>query len=495
MTEPERSKSLTVQPVILCGGAGTRLWPLSREMYPKQLLSLVGDHSLLQDTVIRMHAAAPPLLVCNENHRFMVAEQLRAIDLASAGIMLEPEGRNTAPAVAVAAEHCLAKGEDAILVVLPSDHVITQIEKFRAALDAAVELAEQGYMVTFGVVPTQAETGYGYIKAGQKVGKGVSKGVSKGVDDNPGNGFVVQQFVEKPDQATAEGYIKAGDYYWNSGMFVFKASRYLEELARFRPDIRAAAAASATNMTVDQDFIRMDEEAFCSCPADSIDYAVMEKTHHAVVIPLDAGWSDIGSWDALWQVSERDENHNALRGDVIVEDVTGSYIRAEHRLVSAIGVSDLVIVETADAVMIASQKDSQHVKKLVANLKTCEREERLTHRKVFRPWGSYEGVDAGPRFQVKRICVNPGAKLSLQKHAHRAEHWVVVTGTAEVTRDDEVFLLNANESTFIPLGAVHRLANPTDLPLEIIEVQSGDYLGEDDIVRLDDQYGRTVEKE
>lgn len=466
---------MDIQPVILCGGAGSRLWPLSREMYPKQLLALISDQSLLQDTVARIADAAPPILVCNENHRFMVAEQLRAVGVDQAEIVLEPVGKNTAPAVAVVADRLQRAGKDALLVVLPSDHVIEDLPTFREALQAALELAETGQMVTFGVNPTRAETGYGYIKAGAAIGPG----------------FAVERFVEKPDAATAQSYLDAGGYYWNSGMFVFKASRYLEELEKHRPDIRAAIATCNDGAEVDRDFIRLDETAFRECPADSIDYAVMEKAEQVAVIPLDAGWSDIGSWDALWSASERDENDNAVRGDVILEGVERSYIRAEHRLVTAVGVKDLVIVETADAVMIATHDEAQNVKKLVANLKTCEREEHITHRKVFRPWGSYESLDHGARFQVKRICVNPGASISLQKHHHRAEHWTVVEGTAEVTCDDKVFQLKENESTFIPLGSVHRLANTGKLPLEIIEVQSGNYLGEDDIVRFEDNYGRS----
>lgn len=468
----------SIVPVVLCGGAGTRLWPLSRELYPKQLLSLVNDRSLLQNTVSRLNDyghAGLPLLVCNEEHRFLVAEQLREAGVTPRNIILEPEGRNTAPAVALAALQASTEGADPILVVLPSDHVILDRSAFLDALDAALALAREGAMVTFGVTPTKPETGYGYVKRGEPLG----------------SGYRVQQFVEKPDAATAADYLKSGDYYWNSGMFVFSAKRYLEELKKFRPDILEAVQAASGTTTRDQDFLRVDAAAFARCPPDSVDYAVMERTAAAAMVPLDAGWSDIGSWDALWQVGHKDGQRNVLQGDVIADQVKNSYIRAEHRLVSAVGVEDLVIVETADAVLIASQADSQHVKRVVENLKSCDRAERMTHRKVQRPWGYYESIDSGERFQVKRIMVKPGGSLSLQKHFHRAEHWVVVRGTARVTRDEEVFELTENESTFIRVGAVHRLENPGKLPLEIIEVQSGEYLGEDDIVRLEDNYGRT----
>jgi mannose-1-phosphate guanylyltransferase/mannose-6-phosphate isomerase len=468
---------LTLIPVILCGGAGTRLWPLSREHFPKQLLSLVDEHSLLQNTAKRVQnyaGVAPPILVCNENHRFLVAEQLREVSITADTIILEPDGRNTAPAVALAALQAEQTDAGAIIVVLSSDHVIPDQAAFESALGLAIELAHKDKLVTFGIKPTSPETGFGYIKAGKNI---------KG-------GHHVDEFVEKPDSATAERYLASGNYYWNSGMFVFKASRYLEELKRQRPDIEAAVRQAFDAMKTDADFSRPDAKIFGRCPAESIDYAVMEGAESAAIVPLDAGWSDIGSWDVLWQISDKDSDQNALVGDVLVDDVQGSYVRAEHRLVSVIGLDDIVVVETADAVMIASKSQSQNVKNIVSSLKSCEREERITHRKVHRPWGYYESVDAAERFQVKRICVKPGARLSLQKHHHRAEHWIVVTGTAQVTRDKEVFQLSENESTYIPLGAVHRLENPGKIPLEIIEVQSGHYLGEDDIVRFEDSYGR-----
>ena len=473
----KRGEMLLIVPVILCGGAGSRLWPLSREHFPKQLLSLVGDSSLLQNTAKRVQnieGVRPPVLVCNENHRFLIAEQLRDASIEAETIVLEPVGRNTAPAVALAALQAEESGENSILVVLPSDHVIPGREAFEAALGAAIELAQGEQLVTFGVKPTGPETGYGYIKAGAEAK----------------SGWMVDEFVEKPDLATAEKYLRSGDYYWNSGMFVFKASRYLVELTRQCPGIDRLVREAFSQKTTDADFTRPGTKAFTECPSDSIDYAVMEGAESAAMVPLDAGWSDIGSWDALWQVSEKDSDQNTLLGDVIIDDVHESYIRAEHKLVSVVGLDNVVVVETADAVMIVAKSHSQNVKDIVTRLKSSGREERVTHRKVHRPWGYYESLDSGERFQVKRICVGPGARLSLQKHQHRAEHWVVVSGVATVTRDDEVFDLGENESTFIPLGAKHRLENSGKTPLEIIEVQSGDYLGEDDIIRFEDSYGR-----
>jgi len=468
---------LKVIPVILCGGAGTRLWPLSRELYPKQLLALVNDYSLLQNTVTRCDGhpdVTPPILVCNEEHRFLVAEQLREVEIAPASIILEPEGRNTAPAVALAAHEVLKREDDAILVVLPSDHVISQTDVFLDALTRAIDLAKTGALVTFGVVPDKPETGYGYIR----------KGLS--VED----AYRVDKFVEKPDLATAVEFFQSGLYLWNSGMFVFKASVFLKELAKQKPDI-ATAMTKATNVSKsDLDFTRVNAEAFRASPSDSIDYAVMENTTEAIVIPLDAGWSDIGSWDALWKISEKDENNNTLVGDVVVNDVENSYVWSGHRLVSVIGLKDVVVVETADAVMVASMDQAQNVKAVVNHLKEGGREERTFHRKVYRPWGFYEGLDAGPAFQVKRLSVNPGASLSLQLHHHRAEHWVVVNGVATVTVGEKVFNLNKNESCYIPTETRHRLQNLTEMPVEIVEVQSGSYLGEDDIVRFDDHYGR-----
>ncbi len=468
---------MKVIPVILCGGAGTRLWPLSRELYPKQLLALVDDYSLLQNTITRCAGhpdVTAPMLVCNEEHRFLVAEQLRKIEVEASRIILEPEGRNTAPAVALAAHEAMKTDDDAILVVLPSDHVIQKTALFLEALTTAIDLAKDDALVTFGVVPDKPETGYGYIK------KGMATGAA----------FKVDKFVEKPDVATASEFFQSGLYYWNSGMFVFKASAYLKELAAQTPRIAEAMAKATANASADLDFTRVNAEAFKSSPSDSIDYAVMEHTADALVVPLDAGWSDIGSWDALWQISEKDEHNNTLVGDAVVHGVEGSLVWSESRLVSVVGLKDVIVVETADAVMVASQDQAQDVKSIVNHLKGSGRIERTFHQKVYRPWGYYEGLDAGPAFQVKRLGVNPGASLSLQLHHHRAEHWVVVNGIATVTVGEKVFDLNPNESCYIPLETRHRLQNLTEEPLEIIEVQSGSYLGEDDIVRFEDNYGR-----
>ncbi|MDA0272235.1 MAG: mannose-1-phosphate guanylyltransferase/mannose-6-phosphate isomerase, partial [Proteobacteria bacterium] len=424
---------MKVIPVILCGGAGTRLWPLSRELYPKQLLALVNDYSLLQNTVTRCDGhpdVTAPILVCNEEHRFLVAEQLREVEIAPASIILEPEGRNTAPAVALAAHEVLKQEDDAILVVLPSDHVISQTDVFLDALTRAIDLAKTDALVTFGVVPDKPETGYGYIRKGVAVA----------------DAYRVDKFVEKPDLATAVEFFQSGLYLWNSGMFVFKASVFLKELAKQKPDIATAVTKATADTRIDLDFTRVDTEAFKASPSDSIDYAVMEHTTEAMVVPLDAGWSDIGSWDALWKISEKDEHNNTLVGDVVVNGVENSFVWSEHRLVSVIGLNDIVVVETADAVMVASLDQAQNVKEVVKHLKDGGREERTFHRKVYRPWGYYEGLDAGPAFQVKRLGVNPGASLSLQLHHHRAEHWVVVNGVATVTVGEEVFQLNKNES-------------------------------------------------
>ena len=431
----------------------------------------------MQNTVTRcgQHPdTAGAILICNEEHRFLVAEQLRELDIQDADILLEPEGRNTAPAVALAAHLAQARINDAILVVLPSDHVIKQAETFLEALSQSIELAKNDHLVTFGVVPTHAETGYGYIR----------RGTAQGV------GFVVDEFVEKPDAARAAEFLSAGSYYWNSGMFVFKASVYLSELNRQRPEMADACADSVKELTNDLDFIRVNANAFRSSPSESIDYAVMEQADNTMVVPLDAGWSDIGSWDSLWTILDKDANDNSITGDVITSDLKNSLVRAEHRLVSVIGLDSVVIVETADAVMVASIDRAQDVKSIVAELKSAGREESALHSRVFRPWGYYESLDIGTQFQVKRIGVKPGAGLSLQLHHRRAEHWIVVTGTATVTRAEETFELQQNESTFIPFETKHRLQNLTDEMLEIIEVQSGDYLGEDDIVRFEDLYGR-----
>ncbi len=462
-------------PVILSGGSGTRLWPLSREAYPKQFLPLVGDDTMLQATWKRVASLAdkPPIVVANQEHRFMAAEQLRECNATPDAIILEPIGRNTAPAIAVAALHALSQQEDALLLILPSDHVVRDEHAFHAAVKIAARAADQGRLVTFGIVPDAPETGYGYIKAA-------------------GNDGIraVERFVEKPDLATATQYLASGEYFWNSGMFLFKASRYLEELRKFQPDIITASEAALKRAARDQDFVRLDAESFGQSPSDSIDYAVMEKTTDAAVVPLDAGWSDVGSWSALWAVSDKDGNGNAHHGDVIEVDCHDTYAYGT-RLIALVGLRDVVVVETDDAVLVGHRDRVQDVKEVVNRIKREGRSEAAAHRKVYRPWGAYDSIDNGERFQVKRITVKPGASLSLQMHHHRAEHWIVVSGTAEVTRGDEVILLTENQSTYIPLGVTHRLRNPGKLPLELIEVQSGGYLGEDDIVRFEDTYGRT----
>lgn len=472
-----------IVPVILSGGAGTRLWPLSRELYPKQLLPLAGEQTMLQETVGRL-AGLPdlgaPLVVCNENHRFMVAEQLRRIGREAAAILLEPVGRNTAPAAALAALSAVAGGDDPLLLLLPADHLIKRPEALCRAVAAAVPLAEAGRLLTFGIVPAGPETGYGYIRAEK----------SSSLSDQPSPVYPVAEFVEKPDRATAEGYVASGAYYWNSGMFLFKASTFLAELEGLAPAILAACRRALAGAAADLDFVRLDAAAFAACPADSIDYAVMEKTAAAAVVPLDAGWSDVGSWAALWETGEQDGDGNVISGDVLTHDVRSCYLYASTRLLAAVGVEGHVVVETGDAVLVAPKERVQEVKAIVERLKKDGRDEALLHRRVNRPWGSYECIDAAERFQVKRITVNPGATLSLQMHHHRAEHWVVVKGTARVTRGDEVLTVAENESTYIPLGVSHRLENPGKIPLELIEVQSGSYLGEDDIVRFEDNYGR-----
>lgn len=469
-----QSDPTALQPVLLSGGSGTRLWPLSREAHPKQFLPLVGDDTLLQATWRRVAplSSAAPLVVANEDHRFLVAEQLRVIGAPRARIVLEPVGRNTAPAIAAAALIASADGADPLLLVLPSDHVVRDADAFRAAVRAASPAAEAGALVTFGIVPQAPETGFGYIQA--DAGEGVRK---------------VLRFVEKPDAATAQGYLDAGGYYWNSGMFLFRASRFLEELGRHRPDILAAARAACGHVDPDGEFLRLDREAFAASPSESIDYAVMEKTDAAMVLPVDIGWNDVGSWSALWDVSEQDADGNARHGDVIAVDSRNSYAYAR-RLVALVGVDDLVVVETDDAVLVAAKDRVQDVKQVVARLKAEHRSQAVLHREVQRPWGSYDSIDVGNGFQVKRIKVKPGASLSLQSHNRRAEHWIVVRGTALVTRNLDLFELHANQSTYIPIGAKHRLENPGTEMLELIEVQSGDYLGEDDIVRYEDVYGR-----
>jgi mannose-1-phosphate guanylyltransferase/mannose-6-phosphate isomerase len=466
-------------PVILSGGVGSRLWPLSRESYPKQLLPLVNESTLLQNTLKRIKDIAnqsPPLIICNENHRFLVAEQLRTINISPKNIILEPLGRNTAPAAAVAALSAIDSDPEAILLILPADHIISNPEAFTEAVNAGIPLALNNHLVTFGIIPNAPETGYGYINATDMVNNSVA--------------LSVKRFVEKPDYKTATAYIESGEYYWNSGMFLFKAAHYLKELENFAPDILTTSKQAFQNAKEDKDFLRLDETAFKTCPSESIDYAVMEKTNTAVVIPLDAGWNDVGSWSSLWEISEQDNEGNVTLGDVLAENVQDSYLRAEHRLLTAIGVKDLMVIETADAILVANKDHVQDVKKIVSRLKADARSETELHSKVYRPWGSYESIDNEQRFQVKRITVNPGASLSLQMHYHRSEHWIIVQGTAKITRGEETMILSENQSTYIPLGVKHRLENPGKLPLEMIEVQSGSYLGEDDIVRFDDIYGR-----
>jgi mannose-1-phosphate guanylyltransferase/mannose-6-phosphate isomerase len=466
-----------VVPVILSGGAGTRLWPLSREMYPKQLLALTGKQTMLQDTATRLRAitgATPPIVVCNEAHRFTVAEQIRALDLAPAAILLEPVGRNTAPAVALAALKALHTDPDSTLVVAPADHVIRDVLKFQQAAEIAVGLAQQDKLVTFGIVAHAPETGYGYIRRGEGAGPA----------------YPVAQFIEKPPLDVAQQFITTGDYYWNSGMFVFRASRYLAELSSFAPDILAACTAAFEAAQTDLDFVRIDKAEFSKCRSESIDYAVMEKTQDAMVLPLDVGWSDVGSWSSLFDALPADEDGNVLQGDVMVFDTHDCYVHSTSRLVAAVGMDDHIIVETKDAILVAPKDRVQDVKELVAQIKKSGRSESALHREVFRPWGSYDSIDNGERFQVKRLMVKPGGVLSLQMHHHRAEHWIVVQGAARITRNAETFLLAENESTYIPVGATHRIENPGKVPLHIIEVQSGSYLGEDDIVRFEDNYGR-----
>ncbi len=464
-----------ILPVILSGGSGTRLWPLSREAYPKQFLPLVGKNTMLQATWLRVAdvAAQAPIVVANESHRFVAAEQLQQAGTDPTAILLEPVGRNTAPAIGAAALEARRNGEDPLLLVLPSDHLINDIGRFHQAIAQAAAIADAGKLVTFGIQPTAPETGYGYIKAV--------------AGDGP---RAIERFVEKPDLETAQAYVASGEYYWNSGMFLFRASRYLHELQRLQPQILAACQNAWENARRDTDFIRLDSEAFSASPSDSIDYAVMEKTADAAVVPLDAGWSDVGSWTALRDVSEQDDDGNAHHGDVIAIDCHNTFAYGE-RLVAMVGLDDVIVVETDDAVLVGKSERMQEVKDVVARLKADGRSEATWHRKVYRPWGAYDSIDHGERFQVKRITVKPGGTLSLQMHHHRAEHWIVVSGTAEVTRGEEVLLLTENQSTYIPLGVTHRLRNPGKLPLELIEVQSGSYLGEDDIVRFEDTYGRS----
>lgn len=470
-----------IHPVILSGGAGTRLWPLSRSLYPKQFLALTGDRGLLRQTLARVSDEkrfAAPLVLCNDEHRFLVGEALQREDREAAAILLEPVARNTAPAICAAALSLAEQDPEALMLVLPSDHYIAEPEAFLSAVDRATAAAAEGWLVTFGITPDRPETGYGYIKQAEAL-------------DGLDGCHRVARFVEKPDLATAEGYLAEGGYAWNSGMFLFPAAGLVEELARLAPDIVAAARAALAKAASDADFLRLDGAAFAKAPAISIDYAVMERTERAAVVPAEFGWTDIGSWEALWRVSETDAAGNALLGDVVAVDSRGSYLRGEDRLLAAVGVEDLVVVVTKDAVLVCPRGRAQDIRKIIDRLKAEGRGEPELPARVTRPWGAYEGMDAGPGFQVKRLIVNPGASISLQRHRHRAEHWVVVRGTAEVTRDDEIFTLETGQSTYIPLGAVHRLKNPGKEPLHVAEVQCGDYLGEDDIERFEDIYGRS----
>lgn len=478
---------MIIQPVVLCGGSGSRLWPLSREQYPKQLLQLAGPNSLLQDTVLRLTdmpgCVAAPLLVGSTEYRFILAEQVRQVGVDNATLVLEPVGRNTAPALTLGALGAMVDGNDPVMVVMPADHVIQDCAAFLAAVQLAVPLARAGKLVTFGIECTSPETGYGYIRRGQAVPSEAA--------------FIVAEFVEKPDVATAQTYVDDGGFYWNAGIFVLKASVWLEKIRQLQPSIATACEVAFERRQVDLDFLRPDKAAFEVCPSDSIDCAVMERlasashnTGEIVVVPMLAGWSDVGTWSAVWDIGSKDASGNVLSGDVQVHATRNTLVMAHSRLVACVGLTNTVVVETADAVLVANRSHIQAVKDVVASLKAAGRPEALTSRKVHRPWGWYDSVDAGQRFQVKRIVVKPGASLSLQMHHHRAEHWVVVSGTARVTRGTDVYLVPENQSTYIPLGEKHRLDNPGKVALEMIEVQSGSYLGEDDIVRFDDVYGR-----
>ena len=473
---------MALYPVILSGGSGSRLWPMSRENYPKPLLPLVSENTLLQETANRLddiEGLGDAVYVCNEEHRFLVAEQVAQLGKKPATIILEPEGRNTAPALTLAALYLVRQDPDAMMVVMPADHVMTEPQQFVAAVRQGGVNAEQGALVTFGIVPDTPETGYGYIK--------------RDVEVSGTSAYSVASFVEKPDLETAQQYISEGDYYWNSGIFLMRADRWLDEIGQHHPAILTACRNAVTQGKQDTDFFRVREADFLSSPSDSIDYAVMENTDRAVVVPISAGWSDVGAWSALWKICPRDEGGNVIQGDVIAEDTRNAFLVAQHRCLATVGVEDIIVVETADAVLVASKDKAQDVKAIVNRLKECGREEHKVHRRVYRPWGSYEGIDAGPRFQVKRLTVKPGAQLSLQMHHHRAEHWVVVKGTAKVTCGDELLILHEDESTYIPMGEKHRLENPGNIPLEVIEIQSGGYLGEDDIVRFEDVYDRIQE--
>ncbi|MGR5146671.1 mannose-1-phosphate guanylyltransferase/mannose-6-phosphate isomerase [Photobacterium alginatilyticum] len=464
-----------ILPVIMAGGSGSRLWPLSRTLYPKQFLSLTSESTMLQETVARLDGIShqAPFFICNEEHRFIVAEQLRQQQLTHSGIVLEPVGRNTAPAIALAALHAISNGDDPLLLVLAADHVIQNQQAFVEAVNSAIPLAEADKLVTFGIVPNSPETGYGYIRQGDAISE---------------TAYHVDSFVEKPDLVTAQEYVSSGEYYWNSGMFLFKASRFLDELDTHCPDILLACQQAISGAHGDLDFIRLDEAAFSACPDESVDYAVMEHTQDAVVVPMDADWSDVGSWSALWAVNPKDEHGNSTRGDVLMENTTNSYVYSQNKLVATVGVEDLVVVETKDAVLVAHKDKVQDVKGIVGQLKQAERPEYLQHREVYRPWGAHDAIADGERFHVKRLTVKPGEKTATQMHYHRAEHWVVVSGTAKVLNGDKTFVVGENESTYIPIGVPHAIENPGKVPLVLIEVRSGSYLEEDDVVRVEN-YG------
>ena len=465
-----------IVPVILSGGSGTRLWPLSRSLFPKQFLNLINKTSTFQDTILRLpKKIVDPLVICNEQHRFIVAEQLRQIESKNQGIILEPTGRNTAPAIALAAMKLLNENQDPILLVLSADHIIENKERFQNAIMIAQGIAENDKLVALGIKPSRAETGYGYIET----------------DNSKKNQYYnINSFTEKPSQEDANNYLDSGNYYWNSGIFIFKASIYLRELKRFEPEIYKACIKSTDSLFIDSDFIRINNSEFIKCPQKSIDYAVMEKTNDAVVVPFDGNWSDIGSWEALWDIKTKDNNNNVIDGDVVLDKVNDSYVYSSNRLVSIIGLSDIIVVDTEDAILVSNKKNSQEIKNIVNQLQKNKRSEVDNNRKVYRPWGYFDSIDIGTGFQVKRIFVNPGAKLSLQKHQKRAEHWVVVKGIAQIICGSKSFKLGENQSTYIPKGEIHRLENCEKIPLEIIEIQTGDYLGEDDIIRLDDDYQR-----
>ena len=471
--------SAKFQTVVMAGGSGSRLWPSSRGLFPKQFLAVAGENTMLQETLARVTGLlnCSTSVICNEEHRFIVAQQAQELNFGLASIILEPAGRNTAPAIALAALDAMESKPSVapLLLVMAADHVIEDVAAFHAAVEVAKVQAEAGKVVTFGIVPESAHTGYGYIQRGAGCGA---------------SAYAVSRFVEKPDADTAQSYLDDGSYYWNSGMFLFAADVYLNELKAFRPDIYTACEKAFANRQRDKDFLRIDAEAFKACPDESIDYAVMEKTDKAVVVPLSAGWSDVGAWSSLWEIGDQDASGNVISGDVLSHNTANSYIRAEHRLVATVGLDNVVVVETNDAVLVAAKDQVQDVKKIVEALKAQNRSEVSQHRHVYRPWGVYDSIDNGERYQVKRITVKPGAKLSVQMHHHRAEHWIVVSGTAKVTNGDKEIMLTENQSTYIPVGVVHALENPGVIPLELIEVQSGSYLGEDDIVRFEDRYGR-----